>query len=161
MNANLLPRTGMPATHRAARNAHAFAGVFDDSEPGEPRDERAWLLYDAACPFCVRLAHRLAPALCSRGVEITALQMPWVRELLAERGQPLLSEIRFYTASGRLVGGADALFAAAARFWWLLPVRAVAGVPGVKALLRRGYAFVASHRHCLARAPRTERKGFA
>lgn len=161
MNANLPIPAGKPAPHRAARNAHAFAGVFDDDEPGEARDERAWLLYDAACPFCVRLAHRLAPLLRSRGIEIAALQMPWVRELLAERGQSLLSEIRFYTATGRLAGGADALLAAAARFWWLWPVRAVAEVPGVKALLRRGYEFVASHRHCLLRERRAQGKGFA
>jgi predicted DCC family thiol-disulfide oxidoreductase YuxK len=60
-----------------------------------------------------------------------------------------LTEMKLRTASGEILGGADALIYLAKYFWWGRGLRLVARVPGVKFVLRRAYAGFAKRRHCL------------
>jgi predicted DCC family thiol-disulfide oxidoreductase YuxK len=105
-----------------------------------------------ACPFCTRAARRIGPALARRGVAVIPLQTEWVQEYLAARNEPLLKEIRFLSADGKLMGGADALVEVARRLLWTRPVVWIAKIPIMMRLLRRAYAAMAARRHCSSRA---------
>jgi len=146
MNAPAVVESRRLGRRRTSRNVEMFAAI---GMGDEVRLSREWLMYDAACPFCTRMAKRIQPALARRGVEVIPLQTDWARDFLAARNEPLLKEIRFLTAQARLAGGADALIEVARRFWWARPVVWVGKIPAVMRLLRRGYEAVAARRHCL------------
>ena len=133
---------------RTSRNVEMFAAIGTGDEV---RTTREWLMYDAACPFCTRTAKRIRPTLAKRGINVIPLQTDWAQAYLAARNEPLLKEIRFLTARGRLTGGADALIEVIRRFWWARPVVWVAKIPIVMRLLRKGYEGVAARRHCLSK----------
>ena len=70
-----------------------------------------WVLYDADCPFCVRMFRRFGPLFASRHFELVPLQPPWVRLTLALPESQLFSEMRLLLPDGTQFGGADALIA--------------------------------------------------
>lgn len=96
------------------------------------------VLYDAECPLCRSLADRFGPFLTGLGFELGSLQ---------EAGFTL-EEMRVLTADGRVFGGADALLHVAGRAWWGRPLTLLARAPGMMALARRAYRFVAARRDC-------------
>jgi predicted DCC family thiol-disulfide oxidoreductase YuxK len=109
-----------------------------------------WVLYDADCPFCVRLARRFEPLLASRRFELLPLQTPWVRSKLALPESQLLAEMRLLLPNGTHFGGADALIEISRHFWWAWPLRQMTRLPPVRTLLRRAYRWVAHRRNCAA-----------
>lgn len=124
------------------------------STMGEEREGRAvrgWVLYDADCGFCTRLAWRFGGALERRGYRVVPLQAPWVRERLQLPAEKLLEEMRVLTIEGVHVGGADAVMYLARRMWWALPLYAASLIPGVMHLLRWGYRWIAARRHRFSR----------
>ena len=112
------------------------------------RARHGWLFFDAGCAFCTAIARRLASVLDHRGFGLAPLQDPRVPALLALPPEQLLLEMRLLTSDGRQFGGADAFVFLARQIWWAWPVYALAQVPGVLALLRVGYRWVAANRRC-------------
>jgi predicted DCC family thiol-disulfide oxidoreductase YuxK len=109
-----------------------------------------WVLYDADCPFCIRIADRLRPPLARRHLALLPLQTPWVRDALGLTEAELLSEMRLLNRQGEVFGGADAMLEISRQFWWTWPLRQVSRVPQVRHLLHRAYQWVARNRHCLS-----------
>src|SRR5580658_3114823 len=107
-----------------------------------------WVLYDADCLFCARLAQRYERLLVSRQFEVLPLQTPWVRAKLGLADSQLLSEMRLLLPDGTIFGGADALIEISRRYWWAWPLGRMARVPPVKELLRWGYRCIGRQRNC-------------
>jgi predicted DCC family thiol-disulfide oxidoreductase YuxK len=117
---------------------------------GKGRHARGWLFFDAECVFCMRIARWLAPILERRGLAVAPLQDPRVGALLGMSREELLREMRLLLSDGRQFGGADAAVALARKIWWARPLVWLAWLPGMMALLRRGYARQAARRNCAA-----------
>ena len=109
---------------------------------------KGWVLYDAECPVCVRLARRLQGVLRRRHFELVPLQAPWARAKLGLTPPQLLAEMRFLRADGAVFGGADALLEISRHIWWAWPLRPAGRLPAVRKLLRSGYRWIARNRAC-------------
>lgn len=107
-----------------------------------------WVLYDAECSWCCGLARKFSSLLTPRGLLLLPLQTPWVERRLSLSRAELLSEMRVLFRDGRTAGGADAVLEILRQFWWGKPACLVGKIPGLHALLRIGYAWVAKHRYC-------------
>ncbi len=107
-----------------------------------------WVLYDADCRFCTRLAGRFRPLLVRRHLELLPLQTPWVRARLGLTDPRLLAEMRLLLPDGTHFGGADALIEISRRYRWTWPLRQMARLPAMKDLLRGGYRWIARRRNC-------------
>jgi len=127
----------------------SLASEFTD---GKGRHARGWLFFDAECGFCTRIARWLRPILSRRGLAVAALQDVRVGALLGLPKSELLRELRFLLSDGRQTGGADAVLAVAREIWWARPLVWLGNIPGMMAVLRRGYRWVAEQRRCSAAA---------
>jgi predicted DCC family thiol-disulfide oxidoreductase YuxK len=127
----------------------SLASEFTD---GKGRRARGWLFFDAECGFCTRIARWLRPILLRRGLAVAALQDARVGALLGLPKSELLRELRFLLSDGKQTGGADAVLAVAREIWWARPLVWVGNMPGMMAILRRGYQWVAAQRSCAAAA---------
>jgi predicted DCC family thiol-disulfide oxidoreductase YuxK len=132
----------------------SLASEFTD---GKGRHARGWLFFDAECGFCTRIARWLRPILFRRGLAVAALQDARVGALLGLPEAELLREFRFLLSDGRQTGGADAVLALAREIWWARPLVWVSSIPGMMAVLRRGYRWVAARRSCAAMRCETAR----
>lgn len=119
-----------------------------NTEATETKQKSGWVLYDADCRFCARLAQRLKRVLAEHGFELLPLQTPWVCEQPALAEPQLVSEMRLLLPDGRIFGGADAVVEISRYYWWAWPLRQVLRVPPGIALLRAGYRWIARHRVC-------------
>jgi predicted DCC family thiol-disulfide oxidoreductase YuxK len=117
---------------------------------GKGRHARGWLFFDAECGFCTRIARWLAPILEKRSLAVAPLQNPRVAVLLGLTRAELLREMRFLLSDGTQYGGGDAIVAVAREIWWARPLVWLSDVPGALTLLRRGYRWIATRRHCSA-----------
>ena len=132
----------------------SLTGEFTD---GKGRHARGWLFFDAECEFCTRLARWVAPILARRGIALAPLQDARVAELLGLSQAELMREMRLLRDDGRQWGGADAAVELARDVGWARPLRWLARVPGMMAMLRAGYRWVAAHRKCAAVACESRR----
>lgn len=107
-----------------------------------------WVLYDADCRFCTRLAGRFRPWLARRHFELLPLQTPWVRARLGLADSRLLTEMRLLLPEGTHFSGVEALIEISRCCWWTWPLRQLARLPAVKRLLQRGYRWIAHRRNC-------------
>jgi predicted DCC family thiol-disulfide oxidoreductase YuxK len=122
--------------------------LFSDASSANGTRRRGWVFYDADCAFCTSLARWLEPTLLRRGFHCAALQEPWVGIVLGLPREELLSELRVRTASGEVLGGADALLHLARHIWWAWPLYALAQIPSPRELMRAAYRAIAARRHC-------------
>ena len=111
---------------------------------------KGWILYDGECPFCQRWVARVENLFTKRGFDFAPLQAPWVSECLGPDVVGTLTEMRVFTMDGRLFGGADAILFLARRVWWAWPLAWGGGLPGVTALVRYLYRWLAKRRYCLS-----------
>ena len=135
----------------------SLASEFTD---GKGRHARGWLFFDAECGFCTRTARWLQPILERRGLAVAPLQDPRVGALLGLPKSELLRELRFLLSDGSQTGGADAVLAVAREIWWALPLVWLGNIPGMMAVLRRGYRWTAAQRSCAAVACVPQSKRF-
>jgi hypothetical protein len=96
----------------------------------------------------MRLARRFGPALKRRGYRLNPLQDPWVGPALGLTRAQLMQEMKLLTAGGDVIGGADAMIAILRDFVRLRPLAWVARLPGLHALVVRGYRWFAERRSC-------------
>jgi predicted DCC family thiol-disulfide oxidoreductase YuxK len=123
----------------------SLASEFTD---GKGRHARGWFFFDAQCGFCTRIARWLAPILRRRGMDVAPLQDPRVRALLGLSHEDLMREMRVVMTDGTHSGGADAAVALGREIWWARPLVWLAKVPGMMALMRRAYHWIAATRNC-------------
>jgi predicted DCC family thiol-disulfide oxidoreductase YuxK len=109
---------------------------------------RGWILYDSDCPSCTASATRFDRIFRRRRFLFLPLQTSWVTKRLGLDPNAPLEEMHVLTIDGRDIAGADAIIFLARQIWWAWPVVALAGLPGIHALLDRGYRWVAAHRGC-------------
>lgn len=109
---------------------------------------RGWILYDRDCRSCSDLAARLASLFAYRGFTFEPLQAKWVQEALGLSAIEALTEMRVLMRDGRAFAGVDSIIFLAQHVWWMRPLLWFAKLPGAHDLLRRGYRWVAAHRHC-------------
>ena len=112
------------------------------------RHARGWLLFDAECDFCTRLARSVAPVLARRNISLAALQDARVGKLLGLPPSELLREIRYVNSDAKQFGGADAIVAVAREIWWAAPIVWFGKIPGGMKILQAGYRWIASRRKC-------------
>ena len=134
----------------------SLASEFTD---GKGRHARGWLFFDAECRFCTRIARCVRPILELRELAVAPLQDPRVGALLGLPTPELLRELRFLFSDGKQAGGADAVLAIAREIWWAGPLVWLGNIPGMMAVLRRGYRWVAARRSCQAMGCETQSVG--
>jgi predicted DCC family thiol-disulfide oxidoreductase YuxK len=115
-----------------------------------------WVLYDAACPFCLGLLERFRPQIDAAKFRTEPLQSDWVRERLKLPQNQLLAEMKLLLPSGEVYGGAEAIFQFAAsmpsdvRPVWAWAVVISGKFPFSMNLGRALYRRVAARRHCVS-----------
>ena len=125
----------------------SLASEMTDSKS---RHARGWLFFDADCEFCTRIASWLIAPMSRCGLAVAPLQDPRVGALLGVSREELLSAIRFVSEDGSGYSGADAVLAVMRELPWTRPLLWMAKVPGMMAIMRTGYRWVAQNRRCPA-----------
>ena len=110
------------------------------------RRSRGIVCYDGDCRLCLGLINRWGQRLRRAGFRLLPLQAPWVQRRLQLSGIP--DEMKLITASGEVIGGADAVVAIAEGLGLAHDLAQGARVPLIRPLLRTLYAVVAKHRSC-------------
>ena len=87
-----------------------------------------------------------------RGYRLAPLQRRWVQDLLAARREDLPDAMFLLLPDGRLLAGADAYLYLCRRVWWATPLALLGALPGMRAILRRIYAWVARNRFLISGA---------
>jgi predicted DCC family thiol-disulfide oxidoreductase YuxK len=142
MNSELTEKTDIKEWRSSYRASRLGSAV--------PRADsfRGWLLYDGNCGSCAASAKRFDRIFRRRGFLFLPLQTNWVmKRLNLEPGAPL-EEMRVLTSDGRDIGGAEAAIFLGRQIWWAWPFVALAGLPGMRKPLDRGYRWIAAHRGC-------------
>jgi len=112
------------------------------------RAPRGWIFYDADCALCAGAAARLKRALNRRGFRLLPLQTPDAPERVGVTREALLNRVHLLPGDGRRLAGIDVFIEVARHLKWARPLVAAARWPAVLPLLRRGYDWIAAHRHC-------------
>lgn len=116
------------------------------------RLERNVVVYDGDCEFCRRQADRIRRKDRAGRFELLPKQHPDLSHRFPQlAGADLRQGMRLVTPTGRVYVGADAVHQIARQLpgWRLLAW--LYHVPGLRQLLRAGYASVAAHRQSLSR----------
>lgn len=114
----------------------------------KPTQGFAWVFYDEHCPRCSRWIRLFTKVLIRRHILTAPLQRGWVQERLNLDADDAFTEMRVLTASGKELGGAEAMVYLAGRIWWAKPLAAIAKLPGVMGQLDRLYGYIARNRYC-------------
>jgi predicted DCC family thiol-disulfide oxidoreductase YuxK len=111
---------------------------------------KGWVFYDGDCPTCQKLAKKYTAPLRRHGYVACPLQEEWVTPATGLSREAMMLEMKVVTASGDIVGGADAFMLLMQGFWWLRPIGWVSRLPGMMKLFRAGYRWFASRRYCMS-----------
>lgn len=114
-----------------------------------PPTAGTWALYDHQCPVCRSIVGRWRRVFEARRIEFAPLQAPWVRERLGLSPGRLPDEMKLLTPDGRVLGGPDAIAWMCRRVAWLWPLGVLMVLPGLDAVTRLGYRWIARNRYCL------------
>jgi predicted DCC family thiol-disulfide oxidoreductase YuxK len=106
-----------------------------------------WILYDGACGFCYWWVHFWERVVAKRGFALKDLQTAIRDGSLHIEAEYLLDDIRFLTADGKLIVGADAYLHVGRRIWWASPLAVVFGLPGFRQILTAGYSWFNRNRY--------------
>jgi predicted DCC family thiol-disulfide oxidoreductase YuxK len=122
--------------------------------PAQIRAPVGWVLYDGSCGICSRSMRWWSPTCAKLGLEMTALQEPWIAERTRLSPDELLRDISILLSDGTLVRGADAYRWALRRRWWGLPLWVLVVVPPGRWLFDLGYRLFANNRQRISAACR-------
>ena len=117
------------------------------------------MFYDAECRFCVAGRTRWGGLFERRGFAWLPLQTPGVAARLGVTETQLLEEMWLQTADGRVASGVNAWSVLMRTVWWLWPLGMLLGVPGVNAIARLSYRWIARNRYCLGGSCRIHSHG--
>ena len=115
---------------------------------GKDARVRGWVFYDAECRFCVAGRKRWGGLFARRGFEWLPLQTPGTAVRLRVTDAQLLEEMWVQLADGRVASGVRAWGELMRSVWWLWPFGVLIGVPGINAIARAVYRWVARNRRC-------------
>ena len=115
------------------------------SEPTPP-PRTGWVLYDANCGVCTRLAHSWSPTFARLGLSVAPLQSPWVSERTGLSTDQLVTNIRLLENNGSLFSGPDVYRYVMRRLWWTYPLYLLSRVPGLSRVFDWSYRTFARHR---------------
>ncbi|MBA3445164.1 MAG: DUF393 domain-containing protein [Gemmatimonadales bacterium] len=118
------------------------------SEPIEPRT--GWVLYDADCAVCTRLARSWTTTFARLGLSVAPLQSPWVSERTGLSGRELLSNIRLLENDGSLFSGPEVYRYVMRRLWWTYPLYLLSRVPGLSRVFDWSYRTFARNRRVVS-----------
>jgi predicted DCC family thiol-disulfide oxidoreductase YuxK len=110
------------------------------------REPRGFVLYDASCGICRRLASAWTPTLQRYGFTVAPLQSPWVPSRTGLAQAELLNEVRLLQPDGRLTSGPDVYRYLMRRIWWAYPGYLLSLAPGFRAVFDWAYRAFARHR---------------
>lgn len=83
-----------------------------------------------------------------RGFEWLPLQTPGTAARLGVTEAQLLEEMWLELPGGRVTSGANAWGKLMRNVWWMWPLGVLIGVPGINAIARAVYRWIARNRHC-------------
>lgn len=126
------------------------------------REMGKYLLYDADCGICTRLANWIRPKVSRKGVSVVMLQEPWVLQLLNDSyglvPEQAIRDIRLLTlaegvahrntgARGGLISGAD-VYRELLKMWLpLYPLYILSKVPLLSYVFNKVYRLIADRRY--------------
>jgi predicted DCC family thiol-disulfide oxidoreductase YuxK len=110
---------------------------------------RGWVFYDAECCFCVAGMKRWGGVFARRGFVWLPLQTPGAAARLGVTEEQLLQKMWLQFAGGRVVSGVNAWSELMRTVWWLWPLGVLIGLPGINAIARVVYRWIARNRYCL------------
>jgi predicted DCC family thiol-disulfide oxidoreductase YuxK len=106
------------------------------------------VFYDVECRFCVAGMKRWGGLFARRGFQWLPLQTSGTAARLGVTEAQLLAEMWLQLADGRVASGVNAWSALMRSVWWLWPLGVLIGVPGLNAIARAVYRWVARNRRC-------------
>jgi predicted DCC family thiol-disulfide oxidoreductase YuxK len=115
-------------------------------EVTEVEPKAGWVLYDADCGVCTRLAQFWKPTLVRLGFSTAPLQSPWVPERTGLALEELLTDIRLLASDGTLLSGPNVYRHVMRRLWWAYPLYLLSKAPGLSRAFDWGYRAFARHR---------------
>jgi predicted DCC family thiol-disulfide oxidoreductase YuxK len=110
---------------------------------------RGRVFYDAECRFCVAGRRRWGGLFERRGFVWLPLQTPGTAARLGITEAQLRAEMWLLRADGRAFSGVGAWRELLRSVWWLWPLGMLLALPGINALARVLYRWIARNRHCL------------
>ena len=113
------------------------------------RKPTGWIYFDAECQFCDTHRRRWGRIFERRGFVWLPLQTPGTVERLGITETQLRAEMWLQLADGQKFSGVNAWAALMRRVWWLWPAGFVLALPGLNAIARALYLWIAKNRHCL------------
>jgi predicted DCC family thiol-disulfide oxidoreductase YuxK len=120
------------------------------SEQPASQPPTGWLLYDADCAVCTRLARFWTPVFKRLGLWVAPLQSSWVSERTGLAPSEALRDIRLLEIGGMLVSGPDVYRYVMRRLWWAYPLYLLSIIPGLRTLFDSAYRTFARRRKTLS-----------
>ena len=120
----------------------------------EKNKRKPWVLYDGNCPVCTRWIDRVRGPLSRHGFELVPQQSDFGRDVLKLPPGETAAEVKVLTREGDIIGGADAMLIISRFVWWMRPLWWFSHVPGVMAMVRLVYRWIARNRYCFGGACR-------
>ncbi len=105
-----------------------------------------WVLYDADCSVCTRLARFWGPTFTRLGLSVAPLQSPWVGRRTGLDERELLKDILLLQRDGSLISGPDVYRYVMRRLWWAYPLYLASMVPGLSRVFDWSYRTFARNR---------------
>jgi predicted DCC family thiol-disulfide oxidoreductase YuxK len=109
-----------------------------------------WIFFDADCRFCAANRRRWGRLFERHGFVWLPLQTAGTAERLRVTPEQLMAEMWVLPAGAHPLSGVDAWIVLMRHVWWLKPLAAVLGLPGIKPLAQAVYRSLARNRYCLA-----------
>jgi predicted DCC family thiol-disulfide oxidoreductase YuxK len=109
---------------------------------------RGRVFYDAECCFCVRGVRRWGGLFVRRGFVWLPLQSPGTAARLGVTEAQLHEKMWVQLADGRVAGGVNAWSELMCGIWWLWPLGVGLKLPGINAMGRVAYRWIAQNRRC-------------
>lgn len=111
-----------------------------------------WVYFDAECRFCITHRRRWGSVFERRGFVWIPLQTSGCAQRLGITEAQLRAEMWLQLADGRKLSGINAWCTLLRWVWWLWPAGALLSVPGINAVGRALYRWIARRRHCIGGA---------
>ena len=108
---------------------------------------RGYVIYDGACPLCVRGVGLIGGIFARHGFVWIPIQSPTACKRLGLTHPELLDEMKLLLQNGAIIGGAEAWGTMCRAVLWLWPLGVLLTVPGFKGLANAGYRWLARNRY--------------
>ena len=120
--------------------------------PVEPElaPRTGWVLYDADCAVCTRLARSWRTTLSRLGLAIAPLQSDWVPARTGLDQAELIKDLRLLENGGRLLSGPEVYRYVMRRLWWTYPFYLLSSLPGLSRIFNWSYRAFARNRRVVS-----------